>query len=376
VLSREPPLASGAARTETRLPGHVESREVVTVGLDGSGAPVAVRVRQRLLVRGTGDYFFSVLAPVLEVQMGPASESEPGVRSGSILWQGFAYRRRVLESDARLDPGRAAGVLPLRVSLALTVGGRPLRAGERRSGELELALRVENATTLATATVAGRGDRGELVQVLDRLRRATERGLPLPPPQAHVEGPLEQRDLLVDAPLRVSGELVFPRGQIVGARVRGARLAGRGLSFAGLLGDGGPLRLTVELRGNAAGLGAPRLHLTATPQPPRALRPTDAPTWAAALRRGRAPGGRRLLALTVETLYRAARSRQYGAFLANPDPAGPSRALYVYRSAAPRVGAAAPAPAPGGGHGALFTILLVAGLGAAAGGLLVLWAHS
>jgi hypothetical protein len=102
-------------------------------------------------------------------------------------------------------------------------------------------------------------------------------------------------------------------------------------------------------------------------------------SWQDAVARGLVSlDGRELLALTVRTIYRVSRVRQYEAFLINPDPlarAGSDRTVYEYRSVAVTVRPAVP-PAPGGGTDALITVLAAVGGVLAVGGLLVFWAHS
>src|SRR5207253_7312200 len=102
---------------------HVASTERVRVGIDPDGRPVAVRVRQRLVVAGKGDYQLAVGAPIVDVSRGPGSQSEPGFRVDQILWAGFSPGRKVLAADVRLRAAPAARYLPLRVHLQREPGG-------------------------------------------------------------------------------------------------------------------------------------------------------------------------------------------------------------------------------------------------------------
>src|SRR4051812_41848280 len=105
---------TGALRTERRLPrGRIESDERVQVRVDPAGAPVAVSVRQRLELRGPGDYSLAVPGPIADVEPAPGSAVPPGLRSGALIWQGFSPGHRVLAADLRLRPREAAAALPL-----------------------------------------------------------------------------------------------------------------------------------------------------------------------------------------------------------------------------------------------------------------------
>ena len=77
---------------------------------------------------------------------------------------------------ATLAPRKIAGYLPLRVRLQTLVDGRPLAAGERRSGDLSLALTLENATQTKRA---GRDRaRGHRVRSGARSRARAEASTP------------------------------------------------------------------------------------------------------------------------------------------------------------------------------------------------------
>ena len=103
-LSAEPPLAGGARSSAENVPHSIAASTNVVVAVDGAGSPFAVTATQRLDVRGVGDYFFTIGAPVLTVRAPEGSESMPGIRTGSILWAGFDPGRRLLVARATLDP--------------------------------------------------------------------------------------------------------------------------------------------------------------------------------------------------------------------------------------------------------------------------------
>ena len=106
-------------RSQFQLPlnARLDSRERVLVRTLPDGDVLAVRVVQRLSLTGTGDYFLSVPAPLLDVRAAPGSQAEPGFRRSGIVWQGFANRGRVLIADAKSGP-RPRGRGPARAARA------------------------------------------------------------------------------------------------------------------------------------------------------------------------------------------------------------------------------------------------------------------
>lgn len=383
ALTRSPPLQTIAPLFELQLPGRIISREQIAVGLDPTGAPASVTVTQRLSLDAAGDYAFAVQAPVLDVVATPDSDSEPGLRQGAILWQGFSPSRRLLGAKAMLRVAESRSSLPLRVSLDARINGVPLQAGRKRSGRLELVLTLFNATTASVATFEGDGHVGDIARVLDELRKTVEGGGPYTQNLVRVRssgGPLPARTAHVEAPLDVDGVIRFPLRSLSGATVVNGRRVPAGIAFSARLGDGAPLRLAVRVRGEARGLDLPTVSLQARPVLEiAALRPPRGGTWRDAVARGLIrPDGRTLLRTAIDTILRLARVRQYETFLANPDGfarAGADRAVYLYRTAPPTASIAPRQPVDGGG-GVLLPLLLVIGGVFAAGGLLVVWAHS
>ena len=363
-LTQQPPLAAHFfVEQEARVfRQKVDSDQVVTVGVDGTGRPVTLGVVQRLRLTGQGDYLYSIPAPVLNVVKTPDSASFPGRRQGAILWAGFSPGKRLLGAKATLAPRTIARYLPLRVRLQTLVDGRPLAAGERRSGELSLALTLENVTRTSAPAATGRGD----VRALRRALAGARRGVyPLGGLPIQVAQPVRALTAVVEAPLLVRGELRVPGG-LEGASVEGATLAGGRVTFSYRLGDGLPLSRTIRLSGRVTGAAAPRLRLVATPVAPS--RTLAAPA---------SLGGRGLLVVAEKAFLRNARAHQYRTFLLNPGPggAGHDTGRYVYLTAAPRRAAPAQESGSGGGIGALGLALSIVGGIAAVGGAAVAWAH-
>jgi hypothetical protein len=374
-LTPAPPLRTDAAQfPEVRIPGPVDSRQTVTVGVDERGAPHSVRVRQELRVRATGDYSFVVPAPALDVQAPAGARAQPGLRRGAIVWQGFASGGRTLDATARLSVAAVRPYLPLAVSLSARVGGHPLRRGERRSGAVELTLALENRTTVAAESYTAGARPGSVASALDAARSALASDRPLEPVSVTINGEITPRRVYAAAPFRIVGAIVFGAGEIRSARVSGGRLdRGPVLRFQRLLAS----RLAVTLRGRALDLGAPRLLLRAVPvtQIPGLAPPGG--SWRDAVRSGRVRSGRRLLDRAIRISLSLARVLQYRVFLLNPDAsAGLDRndAVYVYESSAPpRTPAIGERASSDGRTGEVVAMVLVGLLALVAA--TVIWAH-
>jgi hypothetical protein len=374
------PVGTGGVAPRVKLPlgGRTDSSELVRVDLDAAGVPRRVRVRQRLNMTGTGDFFILVPAPLRDVRAAAGSQAEPGLRRNAIVWQGFASRRRVLAADALLVPAARARALPLGLELRATVDDETLRPGERRRGRLELVLRLRNRTGVRTPAFDAPARATDVARVLDRIRGSVRAGTPVAQPVVELTGPVRRRSLVVDAPLHVRGEVRLPVASLSAGKARGGmlkRLPGRAVvRFDLVLGGGRPAAATVVLRGRVAGAGSPTVALRAKPTP-LLPEPGGGGSWRAEAAGGRA-SGRELVGLAVEALLRLARVHQYESFLASPDPAGSTRAVYVYRLAEARTAAAGPRPGTGGGSGPWLAVALGVGIAVGIAALAVVWAHS
>lgn len=327
-----PPLGLGRsaiqAQVEVRVPGRVDSDELVDVGIGPDGAPLRVAVTQRLDVRGTGDYSFVVPATATDVAPGPGTQSQPGLRDVGLIWQGFSSRRRVLSATATIEPRAAVRALPIAVQVRAGTGSSVVRL---RS----LALRDVAITTFDTT-------RAQLLGALARMRRGCE-------PNRLAGGPWyvygsngRGAKLSVFAPLHVTGTVGATRIDVV-------------------LGRGGRAERTLTV----PGASAPAIRLRAEPLAPCAMLPSDAEVSAAA----------DPLATVQTALAQVATAWAYRRFLDTPDPKGASAVAYVYRSV-PRPPRAA-APKPGGGADDTLAVALGVLLAAALlAGLATLWARS
>jgi hypothetical protein len=316
-LSASPPLSGGATAAAEGFRHRIAAKTTVDVALDRTGAPFAVAATQRLDVRVLGDYFFTIGAPVLDVQAAPGSASTPGLRSASILWAGFNPGRRTLIARATLDPAASGPSLPLRIEVT--------------RGRVKLV----NTTGVTTGSYTADALVPPLLRYLAQLQRQVARGETPTSGGAYVTSKPISTTLRIVVPLRVTGT--------VGTRKVNAVVESNALIVQG----GGPVRLTVApvvpqrlLTDPTAGQSRPRLL-------ERASRAT----------------------LTL------ARMRQYQTFLGNPDPSGANETTYTYRSASrpvPPPVAAVAAPA----RDWVMTIAVAIGLLFAVAGGLFVWSRS
>jgi hypothetical protein len=315
-LSPAPPLGGGATATSEGFRHRIASKTTVDVALDPRGAPFAVRATQSLDVGVQGDYFFTIGAPVLDVEAAPGSASTPGLRATSILWAGFNPGRRALIARATLDPSVAARSLPLRLEVA--------------PGRVTLV----NTTAVTAGSYAADALVPPLLRYLAQLKRQVTLGRPPTSGGAYVTSKPTATGVRIVAPLRVTGTV---GGRRVDAVVED--------------------RLTVHASGP--------VRLTVTPARPERL--LSAPTSGLS--------GRQLLERVSRAALTLARIRQYEMFLGNPDPTGPNETAYVYRSAArptPQPVAAVRATQ----RDWATTFAVAAGLLLAAAGALFAWSRS
>jgi hypothetical protein len=316
-LSASPPLGGGATATAEGFRHRIAATTTVDVSLDARGSPFAVRATQKLDVRVLGDYFFTIGAPVLDVEAAPGSASTPGLRAASILWAGFNPGRRTLIARATLDPRAAAPSLPLRVEVA--------------PGRVTLV----NTTGVTAGSYAADALVPPLARYLAQLKRQVAQGQTPTSGGAYVTSKPVATALRIVVPLRVVGTV---GGRKVDAVVDSARLT--------LPGDG-LLRLTV----------APIVPERLLNDPAAGL------------------SGRQLLERASRASLTLARMRQYQTFLGNPDPAGSNETTYAYRTAArPTAPPVATVAAPE--RDWVTTVAVAVGLLIAAAGALVVWSRS
>jgi hypothetical protein len=285
----------------------------------------------------------------------------------------------VLAAVAELHPAAVEATLPLTVRASTHVDGRSLAAGEQRTGRLQFRLVLRNQTAVTVrAFTAERVSRLDAAKALDGLRQAVALRQPLPEPAVRVAG-ARVSTVVASASLRISGSIVFNAESLRATHVSGANVSTRGgrstVRFHRVLGGGRPFSLSLAVGADAVRVRPPSIRLVAEPvlDEPRLSPPGR--SWTKAVReRRRRLDGRALLSRAIVLGLRYGRARQFETFLATPDPFSPSRATYLFRSAARAPAAGAPRRG-NGGSGMPLVVVIALGAVPLAVGLLVLWAH-
>jgi hypothetical protein len=329
-----PPFRTSAPGVETRFFGRLASTQAVTVTIDRSGRVTRVVDVDRILVGRKGDYSFAVNGPIEDVRTAPGSESEPGLRTGTVVWQGFSPGHRLLAAAVTLKTDAAVRALPLRIEL---------------SGS---TLRFVNTTSASAQTNDAATPAAQVARALDGSRAALARNVPVSAAVVRALGPIQTVLIRGFAPLRVTGVAELPGGK-------------RKRIFAAV--DRRPSEVKLP--------GAPRsLDLAVTiPAPAAVLAAPGGGRWADLARSGSLHDGRALTRAANERLLAAALAGQFREFLENPDPSGPTRTSYRY--VLPEAAKAAVVRTEGGGSPWLAVSIAVVAALALVGGI-VFWAHS
>jgi len=334
-IRSEPPLHAAPVAAETRFPGRLSSTQAVRVSIDSTGQPFRIVDVDRIVVAHKGDYSFVVGAPVEDVRSAAGSGSEPGLRSGAVVWQGFSPGRRVLVAGITLRARAAESVLPLRI--------------EVKGSEL----RFMNTTSASAAAVDAAASALDVARALDDSRAALKANAPAPAPVVNAQGPVRDAHVVAQVPLQVRGTV---------------RFAGRQPRKLAIVVGRNPVRIS-----GAGELKALELSVV-VPEPADVLRPPGARRWLDLARSGRLADGRSTTRLAVDRLLAAALAVQYRQFLVNPDARGVTKSSYRYELA-PQLQTPA-AEQSSGGHGWLVSLAVALGLAVVATVALVLWAHS
>jgi hypothetical protein len=322
AVRTSPPLqARGPTSTERRVPADVDAETVVHVLIGHDGRPEQVTAVNRLLIEGTGDYSFAVPAPADDARPGPGSASIPGLREGTVLWQGFLVKRRVLSARITLRPRDVAPSLPLRVTVER---GR---------------VTIENATTTAVPIVAASARPAQVAGALDAARQALLSRRGVGPALIQVAGPVRPRRVRVIAPIKVTGVYRFG---------------------------------SEPVRRFSATIAEEALQLSGVVEPSEALRPPRGASWRAYAAGGGL--GDHALVTAAGALLRSALAGQYEAFLANPDPLGRSSATYRYGLSDVTATVTANSPGDDETLWPAIALAIAAGLAFVTGA--VAWAHS
>jgi hypothetical protein len=175
----------------SHAPGPVADDEVVHVGLAADGGVRSVTVDQQLRLTGLGDFEVRVLGPVTDVVGVPGASPQPGLRLGTVIWQGFSPGAKVLRATMTLNPVNERDRLPVRLGPGPTVTNAAVVSVQVAQGSPEpaavrsLVASVRAALAAGVAPVPGAG------------------GIPASLPSS---GPVTLVRRTVHVPLRVVGD--------------------------------------------------------------------------------------------------------------------------------------------------------------------------
>ena len=334
----------------SKVPGDVRNDETVLVGLDGAGRPATVRLDQKLLLEGTGDYAIRERGPARGAEALAPGDDPPNTKFGAVVWQGFTPGNRLLGARLTLDPGLEAARLPMTVACSFLAAGaagdQPLGPGGRIPGRGRITVTLENRTAQpATLPTAADAPAAELARPLDAALAAARRpaGPRLPAAGAQLPSRLQVTGAAQFAgqqavPLRVAGAVAL-RGTTGAVTGPGTTPTTAGATVAGTLGGSGRVTLVVD----AGGPGYLDLRLDASPalDPRQLAPPAGATSWAAwaAARPDRA-ARQAALDLLVQVAATAARASSYSPYL-GADLPGTGSTTFRYAFAPPAVAVAA-----------------------------------
>jgi hypothetical protein len=176
--------------------GTISESEVVRVGLRPNGAVHSIVVDQRIELGGVGDYTLEITGPATDVEGLAGSDARPGLRSGSVIWEGFSPGTRLLRARIRMNTS--------------IVRFRSLPVSVERT---EHGVRFTNATAQAQALTTGDVEPAELTAAGTAIRSALERGVvPAPgtegiPVSLAGRGELDTEAVVITIPMHLEGDI-------------------------------------------------------------------------------------------------------------------------------------------------------------------------
>ena len=299
-----------------RAPGAIEGAEIVSVFVRAAGAIDGIDVDQTLTLHGTGDFSLEISGPAIAVKGDPGASTRPGMRRGSVVWDGFVPGTRTVHAVISLDP-KGVRFTPLPYSVSI-VNGVCSMYGSRK--KMPVA-RIANETEVVRPYDGGLPDPAALGDLLDRIRASLRAG------RAPVAGRGGIPATLTSS-VPVTSETTGVRAAFdVTASMGGAPVMQTGTAPIEVHGPG-PFQMQAR----------PGL-----PSPDEVAPPGEARTWREGLANARPVDLRAALALAQRILWSSLRRVEYEAFLGNP-LGGASSARYVYAPAAAAPGARPAAP--------------------------------
>ncbi|MCA1834044.1 MAG: hypothetical protein ABR548_15295 [Actinomycetota bacterium] len=325
------PLPGDDPLENDHIPGPVRNTEVVHVGVGPSGSVVSVVGDQTLVMNGAGDFAFHVPGPALRVEAPPDQQTQPGLRRGAVLWQGFNSGEKTLVSRVTLNPKQDIfRTLPIRVAITVRRDDSP--ATLPGAGTFDVAVRLINNTAKPALLYEQTPDRASLAILLDVLHSALMQGRR---PYAGRDGIPDalpatdagtKRTEQIEIPVLVDGSILF----------RGRGIRGEPVRVHAMTGAGSPVA-TVHARVSAERLSSIQISLSARPSPPAAgvLQPART-SWRDEVADANTLQLRALGVRAQRVMWQVSMLADFDAYLGNPGK-GASQTKYLYESAAPTV---------------------------------------
>jgi hypothetical protein len=368
---RAPLIVPRAGEVDVSVaPGQVADSEVARVSLGPDGAVTGVAVTQTLTMSGVGDFNVVLPGPALHVVGPPDQATQPGLRRGTILYQGFVPGSKTLVATATLDPAFERFRVPVIVSVRYLQDGREVKPPV--TGPVEIMIGIANNSSRLVPVRLGSARAGDVASLLDALRAELKAGrVPVAgtrgvPASLSSSTAVEVVRPPVTVPFAVSGAIGFSSGSIARLRVAapGIPTSGAGAAFRAVVPSARfpNGKVLIRMVGEAFRLGTPLLEMSVAsmlPEPSQ-LDPPGGGTWSRALARADAAEVRDALALGQTTMWQALRRAEFDAYLGNPGT-GPSRTRYEYVMG-PVARRAAPQERAGVRPGAVVLALVAAAL--------------
>ena len=250
-----------------------------------------------MTVTGVGDFSFKEPGPAVDVAAPPGAGSRPGLRRGSVIWEGFSPGRKTLVARVTLDPATERPKLPVVVEV-------------QRSGDTT-DVRLVNQTGLPVDVADGEPDAAALDAAASRAigvltaGRAPLGGVDGIPAELPSALPVTRVSRTEPAPVRLHGTAA--------------------------IGSGVPVAVDAVLPSATAADGVLRVHLTGAGDLHLDLMVTVVLPDASRLADATAAPRARLAALE-DVIWQGLRSDAVAAYLGNPRP-GVSTSTFHYVSA-------------------------------------------
>jgi hypothetical protein len=185
------PVALPMPVGDNRLPQFLDDDELLVAQLHPDGTPAKVFDDVTLKLKGSGDFAFKMVNPVLSVT-DQGGDDPAALEDGHMAFRGFLTGAKVLKARGELPPAAFGKGLPIIATIAYGRGGQPADPArlEGTGGAFSESVIVTNLTGHAAKFASGKAATAGLAQALDALRQVGDvytpesdlQGLfPLPP---------------------------------------------------------------------------------------------------------------------------------------------------------------------------------------------------